>query len=85
MSTNEVYGPSNAPVPPPLLPANTINGQVDARPGVFARDFTMPDAPVGVQQDWYTHAAGQALMYAQNGTASTPTNMKLASELKPSP
>jgi hypothetical protein len=32
----------------------------------------MPDAPAGMQQDWYTHAAGRALMYAQNGTASTP-------------
>jgi hypothetical protein len=68
MSTNEVYGPGNAPVPP----ANTTNGQVDARPGVLAKDFTMPDAPVGVQQAWYTHAAGQALMYAQSGAASTP-------------
>ena len=72
MSTNEGYVPGNAPAPPPLLPDDTSNGQADVQPGVFARDFTIPDAPVGVQQDWYTHAAGRALMYAQNDAASTP-------------
>jgi hypothetical protein len=70
MSANEVYGPGNAPAPPLCLPSATSNDQADARPGAYARAFIMPDAPVGVQQDWYTHAAGQALMYAQNGAAS---------------
>jgi hypothetical protein len=30
----------------------------------------MPDGPAGVQQEWYTDVAGQALMYAQNAAAS---------------
>jgi hypothetical protein len=70
MSTNEVFGPGNVPEPLRCPPAVICNGQADAQPGAFPSDFTMPDAPVGVQQDWYTHAAGQALMYAQNGAAS---------------
>jgi hypothetical protein len=29
----------------------------------------MPEAPAGVQQDWYTDVAGQSLMYARNAAA----------------
>ena len=72
MSTNEDGRFGNAPAPP-LPPAVNANiGEPRTQLSAWSSDFTMPDAPAGMQQDWYTHAAGRALMYAQNGTASTP-------------
>ena len=69
MSTNEASGPGNAPGPLRNLLSDACNDQADAQPGAFSSDFTRPDAPTGVQQDWYSHAVGQALMYAQNAAA----------------
>ena len=72
MSTNEDGRSCNVSAPSPPLVTNENTGGASAQPGAELRDFSMPDARAGVQQDWFTYAASRALAYAQNAAVGTP-------------